>query len=79
MVSITLSVPEDTRELMKRFPEVNWSGLVRQCITEKVKSLAWKEKLLNQFEKEKEFIDWSVELGKKAKKGRLKRLKYGEN
>jgi len=74
MTSITLSVPEDVRLLMKKFPEVNWSGLVRACITEKAKNLALKQELLNNFEKEKDFTDWSVELGKKAKKGRMKRL-----
>ncbi|MEK6833408.1 MAG: hypothetical protein AABY32_05150 [Nanoarchaeota archaeon] len=74
MVSITLSLPEDTRELMRKFPEVNWSGLVRTCITEKAKKLALKEELLGRFEKEKEFNDWAVELGREAKKGRLKRI-----
>ncbi|GBE19549.1 MAG TPA: hypothetical protein ENG87_01010 [Candidatus Pacearchaeota archaeon] len=79
MVSITLSVPEDVRKLMKKFPEVNWSGLVRQCITEKAERLAWKQEMLKQLGKEKEFDDWAVELGRKAKKGRLKRLKDGED
>jgi hypothetical protein len=74
MVSITLSLPEDVRELMRKFPEVNWSGLVRTCITEKAKKLALKEELLGSFEKEKEFNNWTVELGKEAKKGRLKRI-----
>jgi hypothetical protein len=74
MVSITISVPEKIRKLMKKFPEVNWSGLVRQCITEKVKRLAIKEESLGKLKKEKEFIDWSVELGRKAKRGRFKKL-----
>ena len=74
MVSVTISVPDDVRKLMKQFPEVNWSGLVRTCITEKAKRLEMKQKLLGEFKKEKDFIDWSVELGRKAKKGRYKRL-----
>jgi hypothetical protein len=74
MVSITLSVPEEVRETMKKFPEINWSGLVRTCITEKAKKLALKEELLKDFSKEKEFNEWTVELGKKAKKGRLKSI-----
>jgi len=74
MVSITLSVSEDVRGLMRKFPEVNWSGLVRACITEKAKRLSLKEELLGNFEKEKEFNNWTVELGRKAKKGRLKRI-----
>ncbi len=74
MVSITLSLPEDVRELMRKFPEVNWSGLVRACITEKAKKLALKEELFGSFEKEGEFNNWAVELGREAKKGRLKRI-----
>lgn len=68
MVSITISVPEEIRELMKKFPEVNWSGLVRQCITQKAKQLAIKEELLNQFKKEKEFNEWAVNLIREGRK-----------
>jgi predicted NUDIX family NTP pyrophosphohydrolase len=74
MVSITLSVPEEVRGTMKKFPEVNWSGLVRTCIIEKAKILNMKESLLKDLSKEKEFNDWAVDLGKRAKKGRLKSL-----
>ncbi len=70
MVSITLSVPEEVREIMKRFPEVNWSGLIRTCITEKAKRLAIKQELSREFEKEKDFSDWAVDL---IRKGRNKR------
>lgn len=53
---------------MKKFPEVNWSGLVRHCITEKAKRLAIKEELLNQLKKEKEFDDWAVNLVREGRK-----------
>lgn len=62
MVSITISVPEDVRRLMKEFPEVNWSGLVRACITEKARRLAIKKQILSEFEKEKEFNEWAVNI-----------------
>mgnify|MGYP001594166026 CR=1 FL=1 len=68
MVSITISVPEEIRELMKKFPEVNWSGLVRQCITQKAKQLAIKEEFLNQLKKEKEFDEWAVNLVRQGRK-----------
>ena len=55
MVSITLSVPEETRNKMKKFPEVNWSRLVRKTIEDKTKELSWKEEMLKQLEKDKEF------------------------
>lgn len=68
MVSITLSVSEEIHELMKRFPEVNWSGLVRTCITEKAKKLAVKEEILRQLGKEKQFNDWAVSLIREGRK-----------
>lgn len=75
MVSITFSIPENVRKTMKEFPEVNWTHLVRSSIEEKAKKLALKRELLKQFDKEKDFIDWSVELGRKAKQGRSQRLR----
>ena len=74
MVSITLSVPDDIRKVMKENPEINWSALVRKTIQEKAEQLEMKKELLNNLKKEKEFIDWSVKLGRDAKKGRLKKI-----
>ncbi|MEK6890892.1 MAG: hypothetical protein AABX03_02035 [Nanoarchaeota archaeon] len=74
MVSITVSVPEETRKLMKKFPEVNWSGLVRKSIMEKAQKLALKEEMLKELNKEKDFNDWAVELGRRAKKGRFDKI-----
>ncbi len=67
MVSITISIPEEVRELMKQFPEVNWSGLVRTCISEKARRLALKKQILKSFSKEKEFNDWAVSLIRKGR------------
>lgn len=68
MVSITLSVPEDTRELMKRFPEINWSQIVRQAITEKAKALALKQEMLKELEKDKDFNKWAVNIIREGRK-----------
>ncbi len=68
MVSITLSVPEEIHGLMKKFPEVNWSGLVRQCVAEKAKRLALKEELLKQLDKDKTFNEWAVNIVRKGRK-----------
>lgn len=75
MVSITLSVPEKTRKLMKTFPEMNWSGFIRKQIEEKVKSLAKTETLLEQLEEEKEITNWSLQAQKEIRTKRLKELK----
>lgn len=74
MVSITLSVPEEVRALMKRFPEVNWSGFVRSSIEGKARQLAWREEMLRKLKEEGQFVDWSVSLGKAAKKNRFRKL-----
>ncbi len=68
MVSITISVPEETRKLMKKFPEVNWSGLVRKSIIEKAEKLALKEEMLKQLEKEKEFNEWAVRIVREGRR-----------
>ena len=32
MVSITLSVPQEMKEEMEKFPEINWSAVAREAI-----------------------------------------------
>ena len=68
MVSITLSISEQIKNLMNQFPEVNWSGLVRQTISEKVKQLALKKELISQLETEGDFNDWAVKLVREGRK-----------
>jgi len=68
MVSITISIPEEIRKIMKQSPEVNWSALVRKVITEKAKQLAIKEELLKQLQEEKEFEEWAVDLVRKGRR-----------
>ncbi|MFA6419603.1 MAG: hypothetical protein WCW13_02285 [archaeon] len=75
MVSITLSVPQETREKMKEFSEVNWSGFVRKAIEEKAVALAKLECLKKELEKEKEIDDWAVKLQGASRKGRLEELR----
>jgi len=74
MVSITLSVPAEVKEKMDSFPEMNWSGFVRQSITKKTEELSWKEEMFKRLGKEKDFEEWAVELGRKSKHGRFKKL-----
>ncbi len=75
MVSITLSVPEKIRELMKQFPEVNWSGFVRAAIESKVKKLIWKEEMLKQLEEEEKYDQEALRIGDKIKEAMWKRYK----
>ena len=75
MVSITLSVPEETRKVMKRFPEVNWSGFIRKKIEQKASELEWKEEMLEKLKAEENLIEGEVELGREINEGIARRLK----
>lgn len=77
MVSITLSIPEEVRKLMKQFPEMNWSGFIRRVIEKKARRLVEFEKLRKQLESEEEqkIIDWSVKLQRASRSGRLDTLR----
>ena len=75
MVSITLSIPEETKRKMTKFQEVNWSGFVRKSVEEKVKELSLREEMLRDLEKESEVIEWAVNLQRKARESRFKELK----
>ena len=77
MATITLSVPEDTREKMRQFPEINWSGLVRKTIEEQIKQLTWKQEMLKKLKEEDAsgFTQWTIDMGRKVNKGVAERLK----
>ena len=76
MASITLSVPEELKKRMDKFSEVNWSEYVTSCIEKKIKRLSLGQEILARLhsKEEQEFIKWSVELGRKAKKGSFEKL-----
>jgi len=75
MVSITVSVTPEIRELMLKFPEMNWSGFVKKAISEKAQELAWREEMLKRLKNEEEFDNWAVETLRESRKGRYEELK----
>ena len=76
MVSITLSVPEEIRKLMKQHDEINWSGFVRKSIEEKIRQIAKIEAFKQRIRKDdKEAVDWSVKLQRASREGRIAALK----
>lgn len=74
MVNITLSIDENLKKKMEQFPEINWSGLIRRLLEEKTRQFQLREQLKETFKKEGAFTKWSVELGRKAKRGRLRKI-----
>ncbi len=75
MVSVTLSISEETRALMKKFSEVNWSAFIRKSIEKKVKKLSWKEEMLKKINQEESFSEWAVEAQRESRRNRLEKLK----
>ena len=39
MANITLSIPEDLKKEMEKFPEINWSEVARDSIKKKIAQL----------------------------------------
>jgi len=75
MVSVTLSVSKETRALMKKFSEINWSAFIRKSIENKVKNLSWREEMLKKLEQEESFSEWAVKAQRKSRENRLEELK----
>ena len=75
MVSITVSVPEETKKLMKEHEEMNWSGFVKKSIQQKTEQLKKLQELQTQLEEEQSTTDWSVKLQRVSRPGRLEALK----
>lgn len=73
MASITLAIDDELKSQMANFIWVNWSELVRERLASRKREA---ELLLKRFhsKEEQELIRWSVELGRKAKIGRFKKL-----
>ena len=39
MANLTLSIPKEMKELMEKFPEINWSEVARDSIKKKIAQL----------------------------------------
>ncbi|MFP3950265.1 MAG: hypothetical protein ACLFUZ_04210 [Candidatus Micrarchaeia archaeon] len=66
MVSITLSVSEEMKKEMEKFPEMNWSEVARQAIKKKLAIL----KAFKEFSRESELTEEdALLLGRKVNKG----------
>ena len=73
MASITFAADPELKSKMSKFLWVNWSELIRERLIERERKAKLLLKKLHSKE-EQELIKWSVELGRKAKKGRFKKL-----
>lgn len=70
MPNVTVSVPEDLREAMRRHDEVNWSAVIRKAVQDHLRKLA----IADAIAKKSELTDADVqELDRLVKKGMAKK------
>ena len=72
MENITLSIPKETKEKIKKHKEINWSEIIRQALNQKINEI---EKINKIIKDEKEISEWATKLQRKSRKDREKELK----
>ena len=72
MTNMTLAIPEDLHNIMKKYKDTKWSEIARQAIWEKAKKLELMDKLLTNSKLTEED---ALEIGRKINRGIAKR--YG--
>lgn len=70
MTNMTLAIPEELHEIIKRYPEIKWSEVARQAIWDKARKLDLMDKLLAKSKLTEEDAE---KIGHKIKHGIAKR------
>lgn len=70
MTNMTLAVPEDLHEIMRKHNEIKWSEIARQALWDHARKLELMDKLLA---KSKLTEEDALEIGRKINKGIAKR------
>ena len=72
MANITLSIPEDLKKEMEKFPEINWSEVARDSIKKKIVQLSF----LKGFRMDSDItVDEALKLGQEINQLLVKRYK----
>ena len=72
MANLTLSIPNELKEMMEKFPEINWSEVARDSIKKKIAQLNF----LKGFRMDSEINpEDALNLGKEISELLLKRYK----
>jgi len=72
MANLTLSIPNELKEMMEKFPEINWSEVARDSIKKKIAQLNF----LKGFRMDSEITpEDALDLGKEISELLLKRYK----
>lgn len=70
MVNITLSVPQELKQKMDLFAEINWSAVAREAFDEKIRDLGF----IKKFKAKSTFTEEdAIRLGRELNKNLAKR------
>lgn len=72
MVNVTLAVPEELHNIMKRHPEIKWSEVARQAMWEYARKLELLDEMVNTSNLSEQD---ALRIGELVKKGVAKRYK----
>ena len=71
MSTVTIAVPEEIKEKMIEFPEMNWSAVARKAIVERIKFM---EAMNKQLAKSQLTEEETISLGRKVKRAVSKKF-----
>ncbi len=66
MVNITVAIPEDLQNELRKHDEVNWSGVIRKALQEHLRKLQIAEAIANKSRLTQRDVDELSELVKKG-------------
>ena len=74
MPNLTLSIPTELQKEMDKLPELNWSEIVREILSEKVKRVLLLKKLDKMLEKSELTEEDCMRMSREAKKSMHKKF-----
>ena len=75
MVNVTLSIPNELKQKMDTFAEINWSAVAREAFNEKIRDMEFIKKFKAKSKiTEKDALKWGKEVSK-ALSNRLRAMK----
>ena len=66
MPNVTLSISEPLKQKMEQLPEINWSVIMRELLSERIKKLLVLKKLDKMFENSELTDEVALKLGRKV-------------
>ncbi len=77
--TISIRIPKELKEAMKKFPHINWSEIVRKAIEEKIREekIKWALKIMEEISAKAKPKTSSEEIVRRFRNERSKKSSYG--